>query len=92
MTAMLHPAPAHEKNFARRTFPAYFPRMSKVQAIESELQKLTPEEIREVRDWLENFLEDQLHFTDDFEADIQQSERDMAAGLSSRTRQPAAGE
>lgn len=45
--------------------------MSKVQAIQSELQKLTPEEIREVRDWLENFMEDQLHFTDEFEADIQ---------------------
>ncbi|MGD0538775.1 MAG: hypothetical protein ABSC03_14150 [Verrucomicrobiota bacterium] len=66
--------------------------MSKVQTIESELQKLTPEEIREVRDWLENFMEDQLHFTDEFEADIQQSERDMAAGLSSRTRQPAVGQ
>ena len=63
--------------------------MSKVQTIESELQKLTPAEIREVRDWLENFMEDQLHFTDEFEADIQQSERDMAAGGSSRTRQPA---
>jgi hypothetical protein len=66
--------------------------MSKVQAIESELKKLTPEEIREVRDWLENFVEDQLHFTDEFEADIQQSERDMAAGVFSRTRQPAAGQ
>jgi hypothetical protein len=66
--------------------------MSKVQAIESELQKLTPEEIREVRDWLENFLEDQLHFTAEFEADIQQSERDLAAGISSRTRRPAAGQ
>jgi molecular chaperone GrpE (heat shock protein) len=65
--------------------------MSKVQAIESELQKLTPKEISEVRDWLENFLEDQLPFTDAFESDIRQSERDMAAGVSSRTRQPAAG-
>ncbi len=66
--------------------------MSKVQAIESELQKLTPEEIREVRDWLENFLEDQFQFTDEFEADIRQSERDMAADASARTRQPAAGQ
>jgi hypothetical protein len=66
--------------------------MSKVQAIESELQKLTLVEIQEVRDWLENFLEDQLHFTDQFEADIQQSERDMAAGVSARTRRPAAGQ
>jgi hypothetical protein len=50
--------------------------MSKVQAIEAELQKLTPEAIRQVRDWLENFLEDQLHFTDEFEADLQQSEHE----------------
>jgi len=66
--------------------------MSKVQTIEAELQKLTPEEIREVRDWLENFLEDQLQFTDEFEADIQQSERDMAAGVSSRPLQLATGQ
>jgi len=62
--------------------------MSKVQTIEAELQMLTPEEIREVRDWLENFLEDQLPFTDEFQADIQQSERDMAAGSSSRRQLP----
>jgi len=61
--------------------------MSKVQAIQSELQKLSLEEIRQVRDWLENFMEDQLQFTDEFEADIQQSEREMAAGVHSRTRQ-----
>jgi t-SNARE complex subunit (syntaxin) len=65
--------------------------MSKVQAIEAELQQLTAHEIREVRDWLDNFMEDQLQFTDEFEADIQQSERDMAAGVSARTRQPGAG-
>ena len=64
--------------------------MSKVQAVECELQKLTPVEIREVRDWLDNFLEDQLQFTAEFEADLQQSERDLAAGISSRSRQPSA--
>ena len=64
--------------------------MSNVQTIKSELQKLSTVEIREVRDWLKNFA--QLHFTDEFEADIQQSERDMAASVSSRTRQPAAGQ
>ena len=84
--------PAPEKAFARRVIPAYLPCMSKVQAIESELQKLTPAEIREVRDWLENFIDDQIQFTDEFEADIQQSECDMAAGVSARTRQPAAGQ
>ncbi len=66
--------------------------MSKVQTIEAELQKLSPVEIRQVREWLENFLEDQLHFNDEFEADIQHSEREMAAGLHSRTRQPGAAQ
>jgi len=65
--------------------------MSKVEAIESELQKLSLEEIRQVHDWLENFLEDQMHFTGEFEAEIQQSEREMAAGTHSRTRRPKVG-
>jgi hypothetical protein len=65
--------------------------MSKVQMIESELQKLSPEEMREVREWLDDYLEDQLHFTDEFEAKIQESERDMAAGKHSRIRRTAAG-
>ncbi len=64
--------------------------MTRVRAIESELQQLSLEEIREVRDWLENFIEDQFEFTNEFEADIRQSERDMAAGIRSRTRQAAA--
>ncbi|MCX6903031.1 MAG: hypothetical protein NTW03_06055 [Verrucomicrobia bacterium] len=66
--------------------------MSKVQAFESALQKLTPNGIREVRNWLERFLEDQLHFTGEFEVDTQQSERDLAAGLSPRTCRLAASQ
>jgi hypothetical protein len=64
--------------------------MSKVQEIEAELQKLSPKEILQVRDWLENFLEDQLEFTEEFEAKIQQSEGDMAASTPSRTRRSTA--
>jgi hypothetical protein len=63
--------------------------MSKVQKIEAELQKLSPAEMVQVRDWLDSFLEDQMQFTDEFEAKIQESERDMAAGKRSRTRQGA---
>lgn len=61
--------------------------MSKVEQIEAELQKLSPAELRTVRDWLEDFLEDQLAFTPEFEAKIQQSERELAAGARPRTRQ-----
>jgi len=64
--------------------------VSAVQKIEAELQKLSHEEMLEVRDWLEDFLEDQLPFTDEFEAKIRQSEADMAANKPSRTRQTPA--
>ena len=54
--------------------------MNTVQTLESELLKLSPAEMREIRDWLDDLLEDQLKFTYQFEAEIQQSEREMAAG------------
>lgn len=63
--------------------------MSKVQAIENELQKLSHEEVCQVRDWLEDFLEDQLQFTPEFEAEIEESEREMAAGVHARIRRLA---
>ncbi len=60
--------------------------MSKVQEIAAQLAKLSPAEMRQVRDWLEDILEDQLRFTDEFEATIRESERDRAGGKDSRTR------
>jgi hypothetical protein len=52
--------------------------MSKVQMIEAELQTLTQAELRQVRVWLDDILEDELEFTDEFEAKIRASEQDMA--------------
>ena len=62
--------------------------MSKVAQIESELQKLPQAELRQVRDWLDNMIEDDLEFTSEFESAIQQSEREKAKGLRPRMRQP----
>jgi hypothetical protein len=62
--------------------------MSKVQQLEAEMQKLSPAELHEIRDWLDNFVEDQLQFTDEFEAQIKSSEQEMASGLQPRTRRP----
>jgi hypothetical protein len=62
--------------------------MSKVQQIEAELEKLSPKELQAVRDWLDDFVEDRLEFTPDFEAAIQQSEREMSLGIQPRVRQP----
>jgi hypothetical protein len=60
--------------------------MSKVEQIEAEIGKLSPEEMRQIRDWIEDILEDDLEFTDEFKAKIERSERDMVAGKPSRTR------
>jgi len=60
--------------------------MSKVEQIEAELQTLSPTELKRVRDWLDDFVEDRLEFREDFETAIQESEREMAAGLRPRVR------
>ena len=62
--------------------------MSKVEQIEAELQSLSPAELKRVRDWLDDFVEDRLEFREDFEAAIQESERELAAGLRPRVRKP----
>jgi hypothetical protein len=62
--------------------------MSKVEQIEAELQNLSPADLKRVRDWLDNFVEARLEFREDFEAAVQESEREMAAGLRPRVRKP----
>jgi len=60
--------------------------MSTVQEIENAISRLSPEEMRLVRDWLENQLEDRMEMTDEFKARIEESERQMAEGQRPRTR------
>ena len=62
--------------------------MSKVQQIEAAMQQLTPEELREVCEWLENFLEDRLEMTNEFKAGIEDSKKLFASGVKPRVRQP----
>ncbi|HMC25261.1 MAG TPA: hypothetical protein VKH14_07275 [Candidatus Udaeobacter sp.] len=64
--------------------------MSKVERVESELRKLSQAELRQVREWLDNIIEDELEFTSEFEHSIQQAERDMAEGNAARVREPDA--
>jgi transcriptional regulator GlxA family with amidase domain len=52
--------------------------MSTVQEIENAINHLSLEDMRLVRDWLENQLEDKLHLTDEFKGRIENSERQMA--------------
>ncbi len=60
--------------------------MSTVQEIENAISRLSHEEMRLVRDWLENQIEDQLPMTDEFKGCIESSERQMAEGQRPRTR------
>ena len=63
--------------------------VSKVEKIESDLQKLSLQELEEVRDWIESFLEDQLQVTDEFKASIERGQRDIAEERV-RVRKPGA--
>ena len=62
--------------------------MSTVQEIETALRRLPPTELRAVRDWLDEVIEDQLEFTPEFAAKLARSEREMNEGCQPRTRQP----
>jgi hypothetical protein len=62
--------------------------MSSVQEIEFAISRLSREQMRELYEWLENVLEDQLELTDEFAARIEQSEHEIAAGLRPRVRRP----
>ncbi len=62
--------------------------MSKVAQVEAELEKLSQAELRQVRDWLDDVIEDEQEFAPEFESAIQQSERELAKELRPRTRQP----
>jgi predicted outer membrane protein len=68
--------------------PVEHPCMSKVAQIEAELGSLSQAELREVRDWLDDVIEDELEFTPQFESAVQQSEAEMNQNLRPRTRQP----
>jgi len=56
--------------------------------METELRKLSQAELRQIRAWLDDFIEDELEFTPEFEQAIRQAERDMADGKSARVRDP----
>jgi hypothetical protein len=62
--------------------------MSKVEQIEAELRSLSPADLKRIRDWLDDLVEDRLEFREDFEVAIRDAEREMAAGLRPRVRKP----
>jgi hypothetical protein len=61
--------------------------MRTLEQLEADVRMLPPEKQEELRDWLENLLEDQLEVTDDFKAKIERGERDLREGRA-RVRKP----
>ena len=59
---------------------------SDVQEIEQAIRMLPRRQIEQIRDWIENFLEDQFELTDEFKASIERGKTDIAAG-NTRVRQ-----
>jgi len=54
--------------------------MQTLESIEAEVKRLSKAEQESLRDWLENMLEDNLEFTDEFKAKIERGEQDIRAG------------
>lgn len=59
--------------------------------MEVELRKLSQTELRQIRGWLDDLIEDELEFTPEFERAVHKAERDMADQKSARVREPGVG-
>ena len=53
---------------------------SDVQEIEQAIQTLPRNEVERLREWIENYLEDQLEVTNEFAARIERGKKDIAGG------------
>ena len=54
--------------------------VSTVKEIQAAIPKLSREEIEEIREWIDDYLEDQLELTNEVKAKLDQSRREIAAG------------
>ncbi len=54
--------------------------MSTIQETERAIQAPPPNDVKALRDWIENYLEDELELTDEFADKIERAEREFAAG------------
>jgi hypothetical protein len=54
--------------------------MSTVKEIESAIRKLPRHDVERLQEWIQDFLEDEKAFTDEFKASIERGKRDIAEG------------
>lgn len=62
--------------------------MSTVKEIEVALARLSVEDLQAVRDWLEDFLEDQLEVSEEFKDKVTRAQTEIVQGIHSRVRTP----
>jgi len=56
--------------------------------MEAELKKLSQAELCQIRECLDDMIEDELQFTPEFERAVEQAESDMTGGKNVRVREP----
>jgi hypothetical protein len=61
--------------------------MSTVKEIQAAIPTLSRKEIEEIRQWIDDYLEDHIELTDEIKAKLDRSRREIAAGQYT-TRQP----
>jgi hypothetical protein len=54
--------------------------MSHVDALEQEIRRLPKEEVRQIYQWLADYIEDQETLSPEFVQQIEEGKRDIAAG------------
>jgi hypothetical protein len=54
--------------------------MPTLEKIENDVRQLSKADREALRDWLENMLEDELEFTNEFKAKIERGEQDIRDG------------
>ena len=54
--------------------------MATLDQIEKQVEQLPTAEKKALLEWLEDLLEDELEFTDEFQAKIERAKRDIAEG------------
>jgi hypothetical protein len=64
----------------RSNLAGYILVMSKLEAIETEVRKLPPEQAFQLQDWLAEYLEDQAEINPDFIASIERGQADLREG------------
>lgn len=69
----------------------YVKRVSTLQETKRAVQTLPRRDAEALREWLENYLEDEREMTDEFKAKIERAEKEMAAGKG-RVRNPQAAQ